>query len=342
MFIAQDKQGTYVQANVAGTTGEFYCPGCLAPVYLRQGEIKQPHFAHRAGAQCHTFSDNETPQHLAGKLQLAAYCQKFGQVTLEAVIPAINQRPDILITRAHQRIAIEYQCSPISQQRLDERNAGYRQQHITVIWILGATYYQAKMAQRTIVKFLANQRLCFYLPDTQKFYHRAHFEKPDFGRVNYSEIVSTQLLTTVPKHKQRSLNVVQQIYKLQQLIAQKRVDQRLITYLYLQQRLLLQAPLWIHLGQTFGLTISNWQWRLQSVLVLEKIGVGHVLHQQIMLAKLKPYVLGHPTFQQEQVMALLQEMVAQHFIVQRGAYFLVIELPVWYGSLRQKLGQVRK
>lgn len=208
MFIAQDKQGTYVQANVAGTTGEFYCPGCLAPVYLRQGEIKQPHFAHRAGAQCHTFSDNETPQHLAGKLQLAAYCQKFGQVTLEAVIPAINQRPDILITRAHQRIAIEYQCSPISQQRLDERNAGYRQQHITVIWILGATYYQAKMAQRTIVKFLANQRLCFYLPDTQKFYHRAHFEKPDFGRVNYSEIVSTQLLTTVPKHKQRSLNVV--------------------------------------------------------------------------------------------------------------------------------------
>ena len=142
------------------------------------------------------------------------------------------------------------------------------------------------------------------------------------------------MLTTVPKHKQRSLDVVQQIYKLQQLVAQKRVDQRLITYLYLQQRLLLQAPLWIHLGQTFGLTISNWQWRLQSVLVLEKIGVGHVLHQQVMLAKLKPYVLGHPTFQQEQVMALLQEMVAQHFIVQRGAYFLVIELPVWYGSLR--------
>ena len=46
MFIAQDKQGTYVQANVARTTGEFYCPGCLAPVYLRQGEIKQPHSAH--------------------------------------------------------------------------------------------------------------------------------------------------------------------------------------------------------------------------------------------------------------------------------------------------------
>nr|MWN20684.1 hypothetical protein [Leuconostoc lactis] len=68
-------------AQTAGTTGEFYCPGCLAPVYLRQGEIKQPHFAHRAGAQCHTFSDNETPQHLAGKLQLATYCQKFGQVT---------------------------------------------------------------------------------------------------------------------------------------------------------------------------------------------------------------------------------------------------------------------
>ena len=116
--------------------------------------------------------------------------------------------------------------------------------------------------------------------------------------------------------------MVQQIYKLQQLIAQKRVDQRLIAYLYLQQRLLLQAPLWIHLGQTFGLTISNWQWRLQSLLVLEKIGVGHVWHQQVMLAKLKPYVLGNATFQQEQVMALMQEMVAQHFIVQRGVYFL--------------------
>ena len=125
--------------------------------------------------------------------------------------------------------------------------------------------------------------------------------------------------------------MVQQIYKLQQLIAQKRVDQRLITYLYLQQRLLLQAPLWIHLGLTFGLTISNWQWRLQSVLVLEKIGVGHVLHQQVMLAKLKPYVLGHPTFQQEQVMALLQEinptlhnkMLRHHFLHERHHLFLL-------------------
>lgn len=342
MFIARDQQGRYVSADIAIAAGEFYCPGCLAPVALRHGEIKQPYFAHRAGAPCHTFADNETPQHLAGKLQLATYCQKFGQVTLEAGIPAINQRPDILITRAHQRIAIEYQCSPISQQRLDERNAGYRQQHITVIWILGATYYQAKMAQRTIIKFLADRCLRFYLPDTQKFYHRAHFEKTDFSRVTYSERVSTQLLTVVPKSRTRRVDLRQQIYKLQQLVAQKRVDQRLVTYLYLKKHLLLHAPHWIHLGQTFGLTISNWQWRLQGLLLLEKVGVGHVFHQEMMIAKLQPYVLGRRDFQQEQVMALLQEMVKQHFIVQREAYFLVTKLPVWYGSLSQKLGQVRK
>lgn len=342
MLIALDTQNKYIQAHQADVQHVYRCPGCRETVHLRQGEIKQPHFAHHAGSTCQTFSENESSQHLAGKLQLAAYCQKFGDVCLEAVLPEIQQRPDILLIRENQRLAIEYQCSPISQSRLNERNAGYRQQNIQVIWILGPTYYRKNLSQRTILKFLSPKGLTFYLPNCEQFIHREHFEKQDFERVVYAERISAQLFDRSQPLQKQEVDTERQIYKLQQLVLQQRVDKQLVDYLYQQHRLLLHAPIWIHQGRTFGLTINNWQWRLQSLLLLEKIGVGHVSHQRHLIAKLKSYLLGSVTFQQQQITALLNELEQNHFIQQKGPYLLVTALPVWYGSFHQKLGQVRK
>ncbi|MFT9389078.1 MAG: hypothetical protein ABF587_05170 [Leuconostoc sp.] len=58
--------------------------------------------------------------------------------------------------------------------------------------------------------------------------------------------------------------------------------------------------------------------------------------------KFKRYVLGSAEFQSQQVRGLLVELEQQAFIQLKGAYLLVTALPVWYGSLQQKLGQVRK
>ncbi|HWL12749.1 MAG TPA: competence protein CoiA family protein, partial [Ureibacillus sp.] len=54
----------------------------------------------------------------------------------EPYLPKVQQRPDLLITPDyHQQSAIEFQCSPISAEKLSERNNGYEHEKIQPIWI---------------------------------------------------------------------------------------------------------------------------------------------------------------------------------------------------------------
>ncbi|MBZ6014744.1 competence protein [Leuconostoc gelidum subsp. gelidum] len=342
MIIALNDNQEYVKAADAIKNQQFVCPGCKEKVILKSGDIKQKHFAHYAKSTCETFSENETTQHLAGKLQLAIYLQHFGDIKIEAVIPEINQRPDLLMQRGHRQIAIEYQCSPISQKKLDQRNAGYKSQNIHVIWILGNDYYVKNMTQTTILKFLMQGNLTFYLPNVEKFIHRTNFKKYDFERVSYIEKYSHQLFETVTVDDKLQINIQKQIYKLQNLLIQKRIDEKIVRYLYQRQRLLLNAPLWIHQGWHFGLSIPNWHWRMLSLLLIEYIGIGNVVHQDAFLTKLENYVLGDKEFKKQQSMSLLKEFVQKKYIVQKEQYILVKHVPLWYESIQEKLGKVRK
>lgn len=342
MIIALNDNQQYVRATDASKNQQFICPGCKEKVILKSGDIKQKHFAHYSKSTCETFSENETTQHLAGKLQLAAQLQQFGDIKIEAVIPEINQRPDLLMQSGHRQIAIEYQCSPISQRKLDQRNAGYSSQKIDVIWILGHNYYVKNMTQTTILKFLVQGQLTFYLPNIEKFSHRTNFKKYDFERVSYTEKQSHRLFETSTIDGKSRVDIHKQIYKLQNLLIQKRIDEKIVRYLYQHQRLLLNAPLWIHQGYHFGLSIPNWHWRIISLLLIEYIGVGNVVHQDIFLTKLKNYVLGNQEFKTQQAISLLTELVQRKYIVQKNQYLLVERLPLWYESMQEKLGKVRK
>lgn len=342
MIIALNKNQKYVRATDATKKQQFVCPGCNEKVILKSGDIKQKHFAHYTQSTCATFSENETTQHLAGKLQLATHLQQYGDVKIEAVIPEINQRPDILMARDNQRIAIEYQCSPISQKKLDQRNAGYESQHINVIWILGNNYHVKNMTQTTILKFLIRGNLTFYLPDIEKFVHRTNFKKYDFERVRYIEKYSHHLFEMITSDNVVHSDIKKHIYKLQNLIIQKRVDEKLVRHLYQHNRRLLHAPLWIHQGSHFGLSIPNWQWRLLALLLIERIGVGNVIRQGILTDKLINYVLGDIIFKKQQAIKLINELAQQNYIVQKGQYILVQRMPTWYESMQQKLGKVRE
>lgn len=150
MLIAQSRAGL-VNAQFAQPGEEYLCPACRHPVQYRRGKVKIAHFAHLPGANC-TVSEGETTEHLAGKQQLLEWLSALGEVPqLEVYLPAINQRPDLLLKRS--RIAVEFQCSPLTEQRLRERNTGYRQLGIRPIWILGRPYRhrlsKAKVAQFT-------------------------------------------------------------------------------------------------------------------------------------------------------------------------------------------------
>lgn len=119
-------------------TTKFYCPQCKQPLVFKIGPLKIPHFAHYSTNECENlFSEGETEQHLKGKEQLYNFLKSKGfQVELEAYLPAIQQRPDILLKdHGGRQYAIEFQCSPISSERLTERNSGYSNENIAPIWI---------------------------------------------------------------------------------------------------------------------------------------------------------------------------------------------------------------
>lgn len=105
----------------------------------------QAHFAHYRKENCAVFSEGETEEHLKGKLELAKYLKKSEEmVQLEAYLPDLKQRPDILIEKSNEKIAIEFQCSPITIEKMTERTQGYLEADYDVIWILGTHFSYKK------------------------------------------------------------------------------------------------------------------------------------------------------------------------------------------------------
>jgi len=141
MLMAQDQQNHLILAADATRQAKYHCPGCQSAVRLKRGRVMAAHFAHQTAA-CQTFSEGETAEHLLGKQQLAAWFQASGYtVQIEAALPALHQRPDVLVQQGSQPpLALEFQCSPLSVTRLAERTQGYRQHGYRVLWVLGSPY----------------------------------------------------------------------------------------------------------------------------------------------------------------------------------------------------------
>lgn len=138
MFTAIDSQGNSILARDHTGDRQCYCPGCGEKVVFKQGMINQAHFAHKNQSLCQTFSEGETDAHIEGKLLIYEWLKKESiQVELEAYLPELNQRPDLLIQYKGKPIAIEYQCSPISKEKIRSRTEGYVHNRMKVIWILG-------------------------------------------------------------------------------------------------------------------------------------------------------------------------------------------------------------
>ncbi|MFL2029221.1 competence protein CoiA [Loigolactobacillus zhaoyuanensis] len=166
MLMAQNQQQGYVNSLDYSRSQlkrlrqqPFYCPVCHAQVMLKIGSTIQPHFAHYSGTECTIAAEGETAEHLAGKALLGRLCRRW-RVTFayEVYLPSIQQRPDLLISIGIRRIALEFQCSPISIDRLQERTQGYRQIGYQVIWILGQRYQHARWTEK-------NHAFLQYSPD---------------------------------------------------------------------------------------------------------------------------------------------------------------------------------
>lgn len=208
MLTANDQTATLTVATTAERSAAYFCPGCQAPVILKRGLKVIAHFAHRAKTNCQLFAEGETDAHLTGKWQLAAYCEPT-QVELEPYLPTIEQRPDLLLTTSTRRIAIEYQCSPITIAQLDARNRGYRQLAIEPCWILGDTYRLKLTKLGQMDKFLRYSdkygwHLLFWCTTTGELEIWAEIRVDFWGQLSYTRLRHHRVIEKVRPIKRRT------------------------------------------------------------------------------------------------------------------------------------------
>lgn len=151
-----------------------FCPQCESPVIVKAGEINIPHFAHVSSTSCDSFSEPESPRHLAGKSDLFQWITQSAEAQMEARLPDQSQRPDILTGR----IAVEFQCSSIPASLFKERTDKYTAKNLTPFWIYGGkaverkgTYIKLSPFQRLFLRYNAQLGFYFisYCPDQRMF-----------------------------------------------------------------------------------------------------------------------------------------------------------------------------
>ena len=179
MFFALTQMNERISASDYTRIIPVSCPGCNEPVFLKKGPKIMAHFAHYAGAECHQFSEGETTQHLLGKQRLFEWLTKLNiPVEMEAWLPELKQRPDLLVTYQNRRIALEYQCSPIPFARLKERTDGYMSKGYEVYWICGMDYVPTTYTER-IAAFRQKNNTLICLDSNQNtlhMYYDLHFD----------------------------------------------------------------------------------------------------------------------------------------------------------------------
>ncbi|GEB08982.1 Competence protein CoiA [Lactococcus lactis subsp. lactis] len=70
MLTAIDENGQVVnllEIEVKELTGKYFCPSCKSELFIKNGEIKMPHFAHKSLKACDLWLENESEQHLGLK-----------------------------------------------------------------------------------------------------------------------------------------------------------------------------------------------------------------------------------------------------------------------------------
>lgn len=161
------------------------------------------------------------PNHARGKQQIFKWAQAQGwQPQMEVYLSEIAQRPDVLVQINGQPVALEFQCSPLSVQRLRERNDGYHRLGIAVYWLLGPTYYRhlrGGMVSQFTQLCASHPQLAFWRLDFQQIEFRQNYYQPVLRRhmANTADLLlhQTQMLQRHMRYRDRRWrSLVNQVY----------------------------------------------------------------------------------------------------------------------------------
>ncbi|MGM0897736.1 MAG: competence protein CoiA [Bacillota bacterium] len=183
------------------TDSQFNCPSCKAPVTLKIGTLKIPHFAHLQKICCTPGSEPETQLHLLGKFRLSAFFrQQKIPVHVEHYLPPIKQRPDLLTEKA----VIEFQCSPLPVEEITKRSKGYAELALDAIWIRGTQ--KTPPPGPSIFQIRPFERAMFR--GRQEHPHLLHFNPENSLFIYYSNLFYLQgnrwagKVSLLPQHEQ--------------------------------------------------------------------------------------------------------------------------------------------
>lgn len=188
MLSALDEKGRLVSLlDEISEKQSFTCPACHSPVRLRHGQIMRPHFAHVSLKNCDFYSENESDEHLQLKAALYQALSQSENVTVEAVLPELHQVADVLV---NDNLALEVQCSRLSEKRLRERTTSYHKAGFNVLWLLGEKLWLGERLtplQRHFLYFSQNMGFHLWELDAKQRLVRLHYliYEDWHGKVHY-------------------------------------------------------------------------------------------------------------------------------------------------------------
>lgn len=320
-----------------------YCPACGEKLVLRSGSIKICHFAHIKGSDC-CSSEGETTEHLQGKKQLLDWAVKNHiHAELEVYLPEIHQRPDVLLTRNNgQRIALEFQCSPLSVKRLRERNEGYQSMNIKVWWILGSPYIKRKLTRQKIAQFLQIRNnkpvLLFWSTKQQKLISKIYEIEPlQHPSKEYKYSLTKQIQLIQKKIRMKDVSIVD-----------------LQKFCYLNHRNLAGVPFAAHnLRLVFDLLIPNeLHWRVDILMKLNLMPINYAWNKNRWMEQLIDYgnwldfpcictaIISRWRF--EFVSAFMEDLAKYGIIKISDTRVMYINKAKWFENSDQKINLVKQ
>lgn len=369
MFVA-NKDDHSVLAIDATRESKYTCPGCGQFVILRHGQTRLSHFAHHAGANCEVFSEGETQAHLTGKTRIFNWCRKNHlAVKLEAYLPELHQRPDILVNWHHHWTAIEFQCSPISLEKLSERTRGYYEHGYKVWWILGPTYLARKLTLEKLSKFSYFQKslnlfISFYNPTNDQFLVKHHLTQDLFGKirwVDYNFVPDKKAFNELFRQDNqydvlKSYHAYREALELQRRLLGRYTDPRLRkvqNFCYLHHLNLAGCPWLIH-GRLFefptGVT-TPLEIKVRFLVKLTQVSSKRSFSYQEFFAWFE-YISGSsmlkfPNVARQKInvemnfQQFLAELLSNEVVQLDHECYRINKLPCWYRDLTQKLNFFR-
>ena len=119
---------------------DYRCPECGAPVRLRKGDKKIPHFAHIVDDGC-SYGEGISEYHLTVQKEIVEALSREG-IQCELEYKGVeNRRADVFTNYKGQKIVFEIQHSRIEPQTILERTQDYNRAGCAVIWILSPYYF---------------------------------------------------------------------------------------------------------------------------------------------------------------------------------------------------------